>query len=190
MVPLLERKLSLSILNISILLKTNYNKQRAINGYKAVIPYGLLEERGTDVCTDNNISIFYIITYHKKPVISSHSVTPRVPIFSAYHFWRHLWSLFKTDVGQHGIYLLFNKQDKNYCFVLLKQTPCFSDPCMSNSTCEVNYRENDYHCSTCPPFYIFKIAIKVSPSPPFPSPFFSFRLVFLFFLCFFLLLLS
>ena len=76
MVPLLERKLSLSILNISILLKTNYNKQRAINGYKAVIPYGLLEERGTDVCTDNNISIFYIITYHKKPVISSHSVTP------------------------------------------------------------------------------------------------------------------
>ena len=60
MVPLLERKLSLSILNISILLKTNYNKQRAINGYKAVIPYGLLEERGTDVCTDNNIRILYI----------------------------------------------------------------------------------------------------------------------------------
>ena len=29
---------------------------------------------------------FFIFTYHKKPVISSHSVTPRVPIFSAYHF--------------------------------------------------------------------------------------------------------
>ena len=65
---------------------------------------------------------------------------------------------------------MFNKQDKNYCFVLLKQTPCFSDPCMSNSTCVVNNQENDYHCSTCPPFYIFKIAVKVSPSPPLPSP--------------------
>ena len=127
---------------------------------------------------------FFIFTYHKKPVISSHSVTPCVPIFSAYHFWRHLWSLFKTDVGQHGIYSLFNKQDKNYCFVLLKQTPCFSDPCMSNSTCVVNNQENDYHCSTCPPFYIFKIAVKVSPSPPLPSPFFSFQLVSLFFLMF------
>ena len=55
----------------------------AINAYKVFLTYDLLKERGTDVCTNNIVWILYIFIYHKKPVTSSHSVTPCVPLFNA-----------------------------------------------------------------------------------------------------------
>ena len=127
--------------------------------------------------------LYLYITRNQSPVHAPLRLVCRFLMLNTFDVICDLF-LKQTQDNMESICCL-TKKDENHCFILLKQTPCFSDPCISNATCVVNYKENDYHCSICPPFYNGKDCGKgISYSASSISIlFFSTR-------CFFLLLLN
>ena len=47
------------------------------------------------------------------------------------------------------------KKLKMYFFLLFKQSPCSSDPCLNQATCVAKYENDDYHCA-CAVGYVGK----------------------------------